>query len=392
MRLLIDNVRIILEEGIIKNHGVIVDGDTIEKIFFVEEDMDYEVDRRIDGQGMYLAPGFIDIHTHGNSGYDTMDATPEAIASMARYYLKNGVTTFLATTVTNPEEKLDAAIRTVVDYQNDQDPSKEEATLGGIYFEGPYFNVKKKGAQPEKDIRKPDLERMKTYVDLSKGAIKAVALAPELDGALDLVSYLKEKGIKSAIAHTDANYEETKKGIDEGMTIATHLYNGMRGFTHREPGTAGAILTDERVMGELIVDGVHLHPAAVDLAVKAKGTKRLVLISDSMRAAGLEDGKYDLGGQEVTVKDGAAHLPEGTIAGSTLNLNKAVKNVIRDNGIPIEEAVRMASTNPAKAIGMFDTIGSIYEGKKADMVLFDDEVNLHTVIKRGHVFPMNNDK
>ncbi|MFW5894525.1 MAG: N-acetylglucosamine-6-phosphate deacetylase [Bacillota bacterium] len=382
MKTLITNVRIITPEEILEGYSLLIEDGYIKGLIAPEAPVP-EINRTIDGEGNYLAPGMIDIHNHGNTGYDTMDATPEALESIATYHLKNGVTGYLATTVTSPHDLLVDAIDNVIEFQKHQAFDDPIATLLGIYFEGPFFNAKKKGAQPEKDIQSPDLDTLKTYIDRSPETFKVVALAPELDGALEMVEYLNQQGIQSAFAHTDATYEETMKGIDAGIRIATHMYNGMRGFTHREPGALGAALTDDRVVSELIVDGVHLHKAAVDLALKTKGVERLVLISDAMRAAGLEDGSYELGGQTVVTKDGQARLDDGTIAGSTLDLNQAVKHVIKNHHVTIEDAFKMASLNPAKVIGLDDQLGSIEAAKRADLVFMNDAFDVIRVFKAG---------
>ncbi|MFW6298462.1 MAG: N-acetylglucosamine-6-phosphate deacetylase [Bacillota bacterium] len=382
MKTLITNAKIITPEEILDGYSLLLEDGYIKGLIAPEAPVP-EINRTIDGEGNYLAPGMIDIHNHGNSGYDTMDATPEALESIATYHLKNGVTGYLATTVTSPHTMLQEAIDNVVEFQKHQAWDDAISTLLGIYFEGPFFNVKKKGAQPEKDIQTPDLKALKSYVEKSPENFKVVALAPELEGSLEVIQFLHESGIQSAFAHTDATYEDTMKGIDAGMRIATHMYNGMRGFTHREPGALGAALTDDRVISELIVDGVHLHKAAVDLALKTKGPERIVLISDAMRAAGLDDGTYELGGQTVVTKDGEAHLEDGTIAGSTLNLNKAVKNIVRDNHVSVEDAFRMASLNPAKVIGLDSELGSIEASKRADLVFLDENLDVLRVFKAG---------
>lgn len=382
MKTLITNVRIITPEALLTGYSLMIEDGFI-KGLIAPEAPSPDVHKTIDGDGHLLAPGMIDIHNHGNSGYDTMDATPEALESIATYHLKNGVTGFLATTVTSPREALMDAVDNVTEFQTHQTTEDATSTLLGIYFEGPYFNVKKKGAQPEKDILAPSVEGMQAFLEKNPDAFRVVALAPELDGALPLIDHLVNRGINVAFAHTDATYEETKRGIDAGMTLATHMYNGMRGFTHREPGALGAALTDDRVTSELIVDGVHLHKAAVDLALKTKGPDNIVLISDAMRAAGLEDGTYELGGQTVITKNGEARLEDGTIAGSTLNLNRAVKNIVRDNLVTVQDAFKMASLNPAKAIGVSDELGSIEAGKRADLILLDDSLNIKKVFKSG---------
>ncbi len=389
MKKCIENIKLISEDGILNNRGILIDNGIIKKIYFVDDDNDFKADQTINGQGQYLSPGFIDIHNHGNTGYDGVDGTQEAIKNIAKYHLKNGVTSFLGTTVTASKPILEASIKAISSYQKSQLSDSKAAFVEGIYFEGPFFNVLKKGAQPEQSIIKPNSELMKHYIDLADGSMKVVALAPEIEGALEVVKTLNQHNIKSAIAHTDSTFEEASLGIEKGMSIATHLYNGMRGFTHREPGTVGAVLTNPNIMAELIVDNVHLHPASVDLAIKAKGIDNLILVSDAMRAAGLKDGSYDLGGQSVTVENGAAHLADGTIAGSTLNLNQAIKNIIKSNNVAIEDAVKMAATNPAKAIGIYDKTGSIQEGKRADLVFFDETITITKVMKNGNLFDID---
>lgn len=383
MRTLIKNIKIVRPSGILENHALIIDGGKIEAL--IKQDAINEKDYKtiINGKFNYLAPGFIDIHNHGNSGYDTMDATNEALTRIAAYHLKNGVTSFLATTISSPKTALNQALLNLKEYHQIQRQNKATATLEGIYFEGPYFNVEKKGAQPKSAIIKPKIEEMKGFIKTANHLIKVVAFAPEIEGALDLATFLKKENIIAAMAHTNATYKESLKGFEAGVSLATHLYNGMRGFTHREPGALGAILTDANIYAEMIVDGVHLHDAAITLALKAKGTDKLILISDAMRAAGLKDGIYDLGGQKVETKNTEARLVEtGSIAGSTLNLNQAAKNMLKTQDVSIVDIVNMASTNPAKLLNL-KHIGTIEPGKRADLILFDQDFNLKNIIKFG---------
>jgi N-acetylglucosamine-6-phosphate deacetylase len=222
-------------------------------------------------------------------------------------------------------------------------------------------------------------------VESSQGKLKMVSLAPETSGALEVISYLVSEGITVAMAHSNGTFEEAKAGIDYGVTVATHLYNGMRNFSHREPGIIGASLTDDRVYCELIYDRIHLHDAAVKMAIKMKGIEKIILVSDAMRAAGLEDGDYELGGQKVIVKDGAARLVNGSLAGSTLNLRDAVYNMVHKLHIPIQDAIRIASLSPAEAIGVDKYKGSIEIGKDADLLLLDEGINIAASIVGGNL-------
>ena len=250
---------------------------------------------------------------------------------------------------------------------------------------GPFFAQSKKGAQPEKYIRNPDMLFIKELIDISGNRLKMVSLAPEIKGAHEMIKFLRGKGIIVAMAHSDATYEDAITGINQGATVATHLYNGMRGFSHREPGIVGASLTDDRVYCEIIYDRIHLHDAAVNLALKAKGSDKIVLVSDAMRAAGLSDGEFELGGQKVMVEDGEVSLKDGSLAGSTLNLHKSVQNMVNYLNVPLYEAVKMASLSPAKALGIEERKGSIEVGKDADMILFDHNLKLTHIIKGGNI-------
>lgn len=381
MKKLIKNVKVITPYEILFQQAISIENNIIVAIDYEDRFNEKEYEEIIDGKDNFIAPGFIDIHNHGNSGYDFMDATEEAIDEITRFHLKNGVTSTLGTIITSSDENIERAIINLREYEN----KKDRAQILGIHLEGPFFNLLKKGAQPDKYIKDPYLKGMKKYNELSQGKLKMVSLAPELDGAIPLISYLKNENIIVAMAHSNATFNEAKKGVDYGITVATHLYNGMRSFTHREPGIIGVSLTDERVYCELINDGVHLHQGAVSMAMKMKGIDKIVLVSDAMRAAGLEDGQYELGGQKVFVKEGAARLENGSLAGSTLNLRDSVYNMVKWMDIPIQDAVRMASLNPAKAIKIDDRKGSIEIGKDADLILFDKNINIKAGIVGGNI-------
>jgi N-acetylglucosamine-6-phosphate deacetylase len=386
MNTLIKNVKMITPFRIIEKCDVLIEDGKIKKIETTEKIDASNVNEVVDGDGMYLSPGFIDIHNHGNYGHDAMEGTDIALESMAKFHTKNGVTGFLAATMTQSKEKTEKAIKNVADYMEAKKNKEQSSSiLHGLYLEGPYFSQEKKGSQPGEFIKNPDLKEMKEFLEIGRNNVKIVAIAPELDGARHVIDYLRAKEIVIAVGHTNAKYEEAMCGIEHGITQATHLYNGMRSFTHREPGVIGAVLTDERVSCEMICDGIHCHPAAMKLAVSAKGKNKIILISDAMMATGLEDGEYELGGQKVISKSGAARLIDGTLAGSTLTLDKAVYNMVHLANVPLADAVRMASINPAQTIGIAKTKGSIEIGKDADLLIFDEEINIKYVMINGKV-------
>ena len=378
--MLIKNINIITPYEVLKDYGVIINDGVITKVDLEERLIDSN-ELVIDGQGNYLSPGFIDIHNHGNSGSDVMDGDENSLDKMGAYHLSNGITSYLGTVITSSYEDMVNAMKNMCNYNNKDD----KAQLIGVHLEGPFFDKSKKGAQPEKYIKAPDLEEIKAILDITKDKMKMVSLAPELEGALEVIEYLSKKGVTAAVAHTNATYDQAIGGINAGITVATHLYNGMRSFNHREPGVIGAVLNDDRVFCEIIYDRYHLHDGAVHIALKMKGYDKIILVSDAMRAAGLPDGEYTLGIQKVNVVDGAARIESGNLAGSTLNLRQGVYNMIKYLNIPIHQVVKMASLNPAKAINMDDKLGSIDVGKRADLLLFDQDINIKKVILGGNV-------
>lgn len=327
-------------------------------------------------------PGFIDVHIHGVAGADTMDATKEALETMVMSLPKEGTTSFLATTMTQEGKQIENALINTGKYiKEQQSPGKSE--IIGVHLEGPFVNSTMAGAQPIQHIIDPDIALLKEWQKLSNKTIKLVTLAPERPGGLDMIRYLKANGIIASIGHTNATYDEVNEAIEAGANHVTHLFNQMRGLHHREPGVVGAAFLREELKAEIIVDGVHVRPEMVNLAFKQKQSDGLILITDSMRAKCLKNGKYDLGGQEVTVKDGKAILEDGTLAGSILKLGHAVKNIIAFTGCSLGEAIEMVSVNPAKQLGIYDRKGSISVGKDADIVILDEEMEVYMTLCRG---------
>lgn len=327
-----------------------------------------------------ILPGLVDIHIHGCAGFDTCDSTPEAISGIAAHLLEQGVTSFCPTTMTVSKEEIEAALLNI---KSSMEAAPKGASILGVNMEGPYISVNKKGGQKGDHVKNPNTEQFKHFFEISGGIIKLVDIAPECDGGDEFIEKVKDF-CRISICHTDANYEQAKAAFGKGITHVTHLFNAMSGLSHREPGVVGAVFDDEQVMAELICDGFHIHPATLRTAFRILGEDRTIIVSDSMRAAGLPDGTYELGGQSVFVKNGEARLSSGTIAGSTTNLLDEVRNLVRF-GVPLKQVVKSATINPAKAVCCQNHIGSIDIGKAADLLVLDRGLNLKLVVKNGEI-------
>lgn len=331
-----------------------------------------------------LVPGRIDLHIHGADGADVMDATPGSLRTIATALPMEGTTSFLATTTTGSPEAIEAAVRNVGEFvATDQEPGRAEVL--GIDLEGPFISVEKAGAQPTEHVTGPDSRLLDRWRSVSDDTISVVVLAPEVGGSAELIESLSRAGIVPSVGHSNATYDEVAEGIDRGLSHVTHLFNGMRGLHHREPGVVGAALGHDELTVELVVDGVHVHPEVVQIAYRLVGPKRLVLVTDSMRAKGRGPGTYDLGGRPVTVAGEEARLPDGTLTGSVLRMDDAISNLIEYTGCSMGEAITTTSVNPAKRIGAFDRKGSIEAGKDADIVLLDETHGVVATLCRGVV-------
>ena len=335
-----------------------------------------EEDLAVDCAGSYtVVPGFVDVHIHGCAGADTCDATREALEAMAAFLLAHGVTSFCPTTMTTSRETIQAALLAAKDMMDH--PMEGGARVVGVNMEGPFIAKERKGAQKEEDILPPDFPLFQRFYEESGGIVRLVDVAPEQPGGLDFVEKASQLCTVS-IAHTTADYDQAKAAFDKGVTHATHLFNAMSGLHHRKPGVVGAVFDDSRVRGELICDGFHIHPAVLRAAFRLLGDRALI-VSDSMRANGMPEGEaFDLGGQMVTVHQGKALLPDGTIAGSVTNLHQEIKNLV-SFGVPFEQAVKAATLLPARAIGLDGEIGSIAPGKRADLVVLDENLDIAAV-------------
>jgi N-acetylglucosamine-6-phosphate deacetylase len=348
---------------------------------FVLPEQDNDSNNVIDGEGAYAIPGLIDIHFHGCVGEDISDASLEGLQRIADYEASIGVTSICPATMTMPEEELHSIMATVREYIR-TDKARSGAKLVGINMEGPFISPKKNGAQAVENIIPCDVELFRKLQKESAGLIKLVDIAPEITGAMDFIRQVKDEVVVS-IAHTMADYDTAMEAFELGASHVTHLYNAMPPFNHRNPGVIGAAADYDKCQVELICDGVHIHPSVVRATYAMFGGERVILISDSMRGTGLQDGSYTLGGQKVNKNGQRATLLDGTIAGSVTNLMDCLVTAVRQMHIPLEVAVASATENPARRIGIFDNCGSISIGKAADLVLLRPGLSLQKVFLKG---------
>ena len=362
-----------LDNGFVKKDVYIKDG------FFVaaEDTCNSEV---IDGSGCYLIPGLVDVHFHGCAGYDFSDCDIDGLKKIGRYELRNGVTSICPASMTFPEDKLLSICQKALKYSKDEDSTISR--LCGINLEGPFISMEKRGAQNPEYINKPDAEMFRRLQEASGNLIKLVTIAPEVDGAIEFIDELSND-VHISVGHTMADYETAEKAFVQGADHVTHLYNAMPPLQHRESGVVGAAYDNDNVMVELICDGLHISAPVMRMTFDMFGADRVVIISDSMMATGMPDGEYALGGQPVTVRGSRATLADDTLAGSVTNLMDCMKIAV-SNGIPLVDAVRCATYNPARSIGLDDKIGSIDVGKMADCVLLSrSDLSIKKVIKGG---------
>lgn len=334
----------------------------------------------IDYSNYIIAPGFVETHIHGYAGYDVMDGTVEAIKTIAKGLVSTGVTSWLPTTLTSSNKELNHVCQVVGEYTQEED----EAKIQGIFLEGPYFTTKHKGAQNPTYMSDPVIDELKKWQQLSNNMIKKIGLAPERDGVIPFVKYAVQNEIKVGLAHSDATFDQAKNAVINGASIFVHTYNGMLGLHHREPGMVGAAMTLENCFAEVIADGHHVHPKAIEVLVKTRGVNQVVLVTDSMRAGGLGEGKSQLGEFEVEVKDGCARLVEGnSLAGSVLTMIDAVRNIVEWKIADLPSAIKMATINPAKSVGIEDRCGLIEVGRAADFVVLDKDIRLKATYING---------
>ncbi|MFC3748110.1 N-acetylglucosamine-6-phosphate deacetylase [Paenibacillus sp. GCM10012306] len=331
--------------------------------------------------GLFL-PGFVDVHVHGGAGYDFMYSDKASIDAITKFHSTQGTTTMLATTMTAAKADIDRVLEEVHVYRSKEMPY---AQLAGVHLEGPFISHKWPGAQNPEHIVPANIGWLEEWENTYPGMIRQVTLAPEREGALEAIRWLRKHEITAALGHTDATYEEVIAAADAGLNQAVHTFNAMTPLHHRKPGTVGAVLSDKRIRGEIIADGIHVHPAMVALLSQLKSDGNLLLITDAMSATGLSDGEYKIGDLPVTVQDGIATLRDnpGALAGSTLTMIRGFQFLIQQAGISLEEASRAASLTPAVSLGLEQKIGSLEAGKQADILLIDDKLQLQEVWIRG---------
>ncbi|WP_051507371.1 N-acetylglucosamine-6-phosphate deacetylase [Saccharibacillus sacchari] len=338
--------------------------------------------RVIDAHGGWLLPGFVDIHVHGGMGEDFMDAgKPGVLDTIAKFHGSHGSTSMLATTMTATREMIDGVLEAVWAYRlKGEMPG---ASIEGVHLEGPFISPQWPGAQNPEHISEPRTDWLEDWEARFPGLIRQLTLAPEREGALDVIAWLRANGITAALGHTDASYEEVLAAVEAGLNHAVHTFNAMTPLHHRKPGTAGAVLGCDGIVAEVIADGIHVHPGAVKLLAKVKTDGNLVLVTDAMSAAGLGDGDYFLGDLPVVVKDGVALTQGGALAGSRLTMAEGFRFLVREAGLSVERASDAASGAPARQAGISETTGSIEPGKRADFVLMDASLNLRGVWAEG---------
>lgn len=377
---------------LIKDARIIVPGRTLERGWLFAEDgsiaafasgdpPEFGDGEIIGSDELTLLPGFIDLHAHGGNGFDVMQGNVEALRGMAQFFAAAGVTSFLATTWTDTGANITLALEAVVEAMNSPICG---AALLGAHLEGPFLNPKRCGAQHSSLLRRADPAEAVPWLDL--GVIRLLALAPEYEGNHWLLKEAVKRGITVSVAHSNATYCQMAVAVELGLSHATHSFNAMSPLHHREPGVVGALLSMDSVSCELICDLLHVHPAAIDVLWRCKPRDKLVLVSDSVKIAGLQDGAYRFSHQDVEMKDGVVRIiADGTLAGTTLKMNVALRNLMQVTGAPLEDLWQTASLNPARAINVDHSKGSIEIGKDADLVLVDDALNVHLTIAQGKI-------
>ena len=379
--MIIKNGTVFMEDGTFQKADVIVKGNKIERIC---ADTSCSEANMVNAESCYVIPGLVDIHFHGCDGHDFCEATEEAFQKISRYELTHGITSICPATMTLSADELTTICRNAASYsrkQRDTQYEKNEAILTGIHLEGPYLSYEKRGAQNPEFLRFPDVSEAEHLCEVSEGLVKLLSIAPELPGSMEAIEQLRDKMVIS-IAHTTADYATASKAFKKGASHVTHLFNAMKPFTHREPGVVGAAFDAPDCDVELICDGIHIDPSMVRAVFRLFSDKRVILISDSMMAAGMPDGDYSLGGQAVKVTGNLATLSDGTIAGSATNLFDCMRTAV-SMGIPLESAVRAASMNPARSIGIDSYTGSITPGKDADLLILNKDLSLREIYCKG---------
>lgn len=340
--------------------------------------------RLLDFPGLILAPGFIDIHIHGGAGRDAMEASESALAQIELQLVKHGVTAYLPTTVTAPPEKILAALAGLGKSIATANRNRGRAVPLGIHLEGPFISHEKRGVHPPENLLSPSPQVFDRFWQGSAGNIRIMTIAPELPGAAETIQYARSLGVHSSLGHSNATYQEAQSGISAGADHATHTFNAMRALDHRDPGILGAVLENNELTADIIADGIHVHPSVLSLFLRAKGADRAILITDAISATGMPDGVYKLGGFEVQVSNGRCEY-HGKLAGSVLTLDRAIRNVMACAGWQLQQAVKLATLNPARLLGISDQRGLVATGRRADLVVLTPEGQVVQTIIGGEM-------
>lgn len=368
---ILSNTRIVTNGHVIENGWVAIDGDRIDS---------YGTGTRAEGLdlgGSILTPGFVDMHVHGAGGYDFGDPNAEASSHVVNLHRAHGTTTLLAGIGSDTIPRMCAAAHAAVGLH-------ENGDVAGVFFEGPFLSLERKGAHLPAHLRRPDRAELAELLDAAQGTAALMTIAPELDGAIALIRSAVERRVTVAVGHTDAEYDQVRAAFDAGARVATHLFNGMRPIHHREPGPVIAAMEDDRITCELIADGFHVAPTMIQHVFKTIGPSRIALITDAIEATGVGDGIYHRSGSTTVVRNGLAMLEDGSsIAGSTLTMDRAVRNTVRRAGVALPAAVQAATATPAHALGIDNEVGSIAPGLSADLVVLDDALRVIGVMRRG---------
>ncbi len=383
MSFTLDNASVITHHEIKNNFSVIVSDEG--KIQYIgPSNKKPAVDgKSLDIKGHIISPGFINIHVHGGNGVTFGHGDIESeLHIYSRWAAIHGVTNFLCSIAAPERAELSDLITRYVDILSRSMPGAE---CSGLHLEGPFMNVEKKGAFNPAWLRMPDLGEAKEYIRAGKGWIKQITIAPELEKAAQVADLFNENGIVVALGHSNANFDTAAEALRNSFTHITHTYNAQSSFNHRSPGVVGAVLSSDKVTAEIISDMVHIHPAAIKVLVRSLGNDRVVIITDAMAGEGMPDGKYILVGYEVTVNNGIASLDDGTLAGGISSMNHCVRNMIEKVGVPMVDAIKMASLNPAKVIKEADHLGSIVEGKDASLIIIDEKINVYMTMVKGRI-------
>ncbi|MBP9726498.1 MAG: N-acetylglucosamine-6-phosphate deacetylase [Gammaproteobacteria bacterium] len=381
--IIIQGPKIYSDSGIISDGTLLIENGKIDKILSSRDSIAASSSELFNFPSNYsLIPGRIDLHTHGVAGVDVMDATPESLHTITHMLAKEGTTSFLATTMSMPVEAINAAVKNVAEFM--QKENHRGARILGLHLEGPFIAASKMGAHQHDYLLKPDVALMQQWQLLANGMIKLVTLAPELEGADALIAYLVELGVVPSIGHSNASCGTACEAIDKGCRHITHLFNAMSGLHHRSPGVALAAL-ERSVLAEIIADGEHVSWEILKFVMRIKGQHELCIVTDSMRAKCMPAGEYELGGQKVYVTQQSACLEDGTLAGSVLTMEQAVKNLIEHQICNLHEAIFLSSVNPAKQLGIFNEVGSITPGKCADLVVIDENYRVVMTLCRGKI-------